>query len=237
MTDQIWEFTPGMNTWVQKNAVLPVPRGYIPTTPCHRLFRHLHRVAAVSGTVPRFKIPQILSRMIQTLMVHLHPLPAYRDRQAKRRRFGCKCQKRLTSWLSWAGEEPHRIRQMKWIRTNEPINAWQIGPAFVTARRNFAASGDGYHIWLVGGYASDSMTPRFDGNILQWAWHTNGNPHGDGNGNAHRFSTASPTPTATLPPSPTATPTASEAPSVPCSSPCQPVTALSLPHRLIFKLT
>ena len=32
MTDQIWEFTPGTNTWVQKNAVLPVPRGYIPTT-------------------------------------------------------------------------------------------------------------------------------------------------------------------------------------------------------------
>ena len=27
MTDQIWEFTPGTNTWVQKNAVLPVPRG------------------------------------------------------------------------------------------------------------------------------------------------------------------------------------------------------------------
>ncbi len=30
MTDAIWEFTPGTNTWVLKNAVLPVSRGYIP---------------------------------------------------------------------------------------------------------------------------------------------------------------------------------------------------------------
>src|SRR5207237_5447871 len=29
-TDQIWEFTPGTNIWVQKTAVLPVPLSYIP---------------------------------------------------------------------------------------------------------------------------------------------------------------------------------------------------------------
>ena len=31
MTNQIWEFTPTTNAWVLKNAVLPVPRGYLPT--------------------------------------------------------------------------------------------------------------------------------------------------------------------------------------------------------------
>ena len=31
-TNQIWEFTPATNAWVQKAAVLPVARGYIPTT-------------------------------------------------------------------------------------------------------------------------------------------------------------------------------------------------------------
>jgi len=31
MTDKIYEFTPGTNTWVLKTATLPVPRGYIPT--------------------------------------------------------------------------------------------------------------------------------------------------------------------------------------------------------------
>src|SRR5205814_6349206 len=31
MTGAIWEFTPGTNTWLLKNAVLPVSRGYIPT--------------------------------------------------------------------------------------------------------------------------------------------------------------------------------------------------------------
>src|SRR5438132_3246786 len=31
-TDQIWEFTPNPAGWVQKNAVLPVPLSYIPTT-------------------------------------------------------------------------------------------------------------------------------------------------------------------------------------------------------------
>ena len=31
-TNQIWEFTPTTNAWVQKATVLPVARGYIPTT-------------------------------------------------------------------------------------------------------------------------------------------------------------------------------------------------------------
>ena len=31
-SNQIWEFTPNPAGWVQKNAVLPVPLGYIPTT-------------------------------------------------------------------------------------------------------------------------------------------------------------------------------------------------------------
>jgi N-acetylneuraminic acid mutarotase len=31
MADQIWRFTPGTNVWVQ-GTMLPVPRGYIPTT-------------------------------------------------------------------------------------------------------------------------------------------------------------------------------------------------------------
>ena len=31
MTNTIWEFTPTTNVWAQKNAVLPVARGYIPT--------------------------------------------------------------------------------------------------------------------------------------------------------------------------------------------------------------
>jgi len=31
MTDKIYEFTPGTNSWVLKTATLPVPRGYIPT--------------------------------------------------------------------------------------------------------------------------------------------------------------------------------------------------------------
>ena len=31
-TNQIWEFTPSPAAWVQKNTVLPVPLGYIPTT-------------------------------------------------------------------------------------------------------------------------------------------------------------------------------------------------------------
>src|SRR5207244_2208841 len=31
-TDTIWEFTPVPANWVQKTTVLPVARGYIPTT-------------------------------------------------------------------------------------------------------------------------------------------------------------------------------------------------------------
>src|SRR5882672_1054430 len=32
MTNQIWEYTPTTNVWLQKAAVLPVARGYIPTS-------------------------------------------------------------------------------------------------------------------------------------------------------------------------------------------------------------
>jgi len=31
MTNTIWEFTPGTNTWIEKTATLPAPRGYLPT--------------------------------------------------------------------------------------------------------------------------------------------------------------------------------------------------------------
>src|SRR5206468_11187867 len=31
-TSEIWQFTHGTNTWVEKTAALPVPLGYIPTT-------------------------------------------------------------------------------------------------------------------------------------------------------------------------------------------------------------
>ena len=39
-TNQIWEFTPATNAWVQKATVLPVARGYIPTTTIGTLIYH-----------------------------------------------------------------------------------------------------------------------------------------------------------------------------------------------------
>ena len=78
-TDQIWEFTPNPAGWVQKNAVLPVPLGYIPTTTIGSLIytgggvditsaRHTHRyeqtafvydpVADSISTIPTYPTPQ-----------------------------------------------------------------------------------------------------------------------------------------------------------------------------------
>ena len=79
MTDTIWEFTPGTNTWVQKSAQLPSrsatylqPPSTVTST----------RVEAALGTAARFMIATILLHMTQWLI--LSPaLPVYRGLLAK----------------------------------------------------------------------------------------------------------------------------------------------------------
>jgi hypothetical protein len=203
MTDQIWEFIPGTNTWVQKNAVLPVPRGYIPTT----------RAIAFSGIYTGGG-----SLWDGTTLQDTADSFAYDpDFDAI---FTIASIPRATGeapavWMQ-VPETPGLMFVLGGGRTppnpsnevdtyDEPINAWQIGPAFVTARRNFAASGDGYHIWLVGGYASDGVTPLSSMEIFCSGL---GTPTATPTATATATPTASPTPTPTLPPSPTPTATA-----------------------------
>ena len=51
-TDQIWAFTPNPAGWVQKNTVLPVPLGYIPTTTIGSLIYTAGGIDITAGALP-----------------------------------------------------------------------------------------------------------------------------------------------------------------------------------------
>src|SRR5207247_8461189 len=87
----------------------------------------------------------------------------------------------------------------------DPVsNTWSLGMPFTTPRRNFPADTDGTNnIWLVGGYASDGVTPLNSFEIF----HCPVSPCG-GSPTPTATAMASATPTATRTPTPTPTATA-----------------------------
>jgi hypothetical protein len=196
MTDQIWEFTPGTNTWVQKNAVLPVPRGYIPTT----------RAIAFSGiytgggslwdgttlqdTADSFAYDPDFDAIFTIASI---PRPTG---EAPAVWMQVPETPGLMFVLGGGRIPPNPSNEVDTY--DEPGNSWRIGPSFVTPRRNFASDGDGYHIWLVGGYASDGVTPLSSMEIY-----------------CSGLGTPTATPTATATATPTASPTASDTPPSP----------------------
>ena len=80
-TNQIWEFTPPAS-WVQKNAVLPVPLGYIPTTTIGNL---IYTGGGSDITAALLPIRQTPLSMIRWRILSAR-LPPYRGPQARRGR-------------------------------------------------------------------------------------------------------------------------------------------------------
>ena len=109
----------------------------------------------------------------------------------------------------------------------DPVsNTWSLGPAFVTARRNFPTATDpgSNHIWLAGGY-DRTRRQQHDGNLRvpRDRTHAYANSHINGNDStATATATATATPTGSATPTPTATATA-PATATPTASPtCTP---------------
>ena len=75
MTDEIWEFTPGTNAWVEKAAVLPAQRGYLPATTIGTLI-YTGGGSLWDGTT--LQDAPILLSMTRWRTVS-PPLPAYRE--------------------------------------------------------------------------------------------------------------------------------------------------------------
>jgi hypothetical protein len=214
MTNTIWEFNPGTNTWIQKTATLPVARGYIPTV------TYLNFIWTAGGsdwdgttlvdTNDSFKYDPLADSII--------PFPNIPRATAETRALefadgfvaGC----RPSIWVMGGGRTPPNPSNEVDVTCG---GAWAIGPPFASARRNFPTDTDvgqinfgTGHIWLAGGYASDGVTPLSSMEIYCYAQPTASEPPMTPTATATATPTApppSPTPTPTLPPSPTPTPT------------------------------
>jgi N-acetylneuraminic acid mutarotase len=157
MTSQIWEFTPRTNVWVQKNAVLPVPRGYIPTS----RFSNLSGIytgggSLWDGTTLQDSADSFAYDPLADAIFTIANIPRATG-EAPAVWMAVPETPGLMFVLGGGRTPPNPSNEVD--AYDPPRNSWQTGPAFVTARRNFAADGDGYHTWLVGGYASDGVTP------------------------------------------------------------------------------
>jgi len=145
----IWEFDPSTNAWVQRNAVLPVPLGYIPTTTIGGLI-YTGGGSDITGglltdTTNSFKYDPVADS-ISTIA----PIPRATG-ETRALNFNGQM------YVMGGGRTPPNPSNE--VDIYDPgTDTWSIGIPFVNARRNFPADTDGTdHIWLAGGYDSTGV--------------------------------------------------------------------------------
>src|SRR5205814_5876713 len=201
MTGAIWEFTPGTNTWLLKNAVLPVSRGYIPTLAVYDFKVGTYLIYTGGGsdwngttlvdTNDSFKYDPIADSIGTIASIPR----ATGETRAVPWAFPKLPQEML---VMGGGRTPPNPSDE--VNVYFPFtNGWGTYDHFITARRNFATDSnggcDGFfgygHIWLAGGYGSDG-TPLSSIEIYcnPRAAHANCNSNdatskSDGDGNSH----------------------------------------------------
>ena len=231
VTNQIWEFDPTSNLWVQKSSLLPVARGYIPTV-TYLGFIYTAGGSDWNGTMLVYTNDSFKYDPVTDLISRIPNIPRITaETRALKFADGFVAGCAPSIWVMGGGRTPPNPSNEVDVTCG---GTWAIGPPFVTPRRNFptdtdvgqVAFGTG-HIWLAGGYASDG-TPLSSMEIYCYTVPTPSEPPPTVTATA----TFTPTPTATFTPSPpataTSTPTASPTPSD--SNPPSPTpTATSTP--------
>jgi len=213
MTNQIWEFDPTGNLWAQRSS-LPVARGYIPTV---SYFGFIYTAggsdwngATLVDTNDSFRYD-----LVTNLITSIPNIPRItaETRALEFAGFVGNCAPAI--WIMGGGRTPPNPSNEVDVTCS---GTWEIGPPFVTPRRNFPVDTDvgqvnfgTSHIWLAGGYDS-SGAPLSSMEIYCYPVPT---PCGLGWG-----CTPTPTATATYTPTPTvtATPTATATPTVPLTA-------------------
>jgi hypothetical protein len=197
MTDQIWEFTPGTNTWVQKTAVLPVQRGYVPTTTIGTLI-FTAGGSLWDGTTLQDTADSFVYNPVADVISPIASIPRATG-ETRALNFNNKM------WVMGGGRTaPNPSNE---VNIYDPVaGTWSTGLPFTTARRNFPVDTNGtFHIGLAGGYASDGVTPLASMEIFC----TLGvSPTTTQTATATATATATTTPTTTPTATPTATPSA-----------------------------
>ena len=158
MTDEIWEFTPGTNTWVQKKAHLPVPLGYIPTTTIFNLI-YTGGGSTWDGTAIHDSNNSFVYDPIADSISTIASIPrATGETQAIA--FAPFGGNDYEMWVMGGGRDaPNPSSE---VDTYEVFihRGWSMFQSFLTPRRNFATAGTlSCFIYLAGGYASDGVTP------------------------------------------------------------------------------
>ena len=216
MTDTIWEFTPGTNTWVLKKAVLPVSRGYIPTLAVYdfKVGTYLIYTGGGSDWDGTTLVDTNDSFRYDPVADSITTIASIPRATGETRAVLWELPKLPQEMLVMGGGRtpPNPSNE---VDLYLPFgNGWSMYDHFITARRNFATDSNGGcgfssgRIWLVGGYASDS-TPLSSMEIYC-------QPCFQGTPTATPVGTRTPTPTATAAfsgtPTPTATSTVSATP-------------------------
>src|SRR5439155_6353995 len=146
MDDRIYEFTPGTNNWVLKTAVLPVPRGYIPTATIGNFIytgggAMFDATAILVPTTDSFRYDPTADSI--TTIANI-PRPTDNTR-------GFNLCNRL---YVPGGDDTTFPNPTNQVDIYDPVsNTWSVGAPMITARRNFATDTDGTNnIWAAGGY-------------------------------------------------------------------------------------
>ena len=148
MTNQIWEFTPGANTWAIKSASLPVELGFIPTTTIGNVI-YTGGGSLWDGTTLQDQVNSFLYNPATDFIDFIAPIPRATG-ETRALSFGGKM------WVLGGGRTaPNPSNE---VNIYDPsTNTWTTGVPFTNARRNFPADTDGIsRIFLAGGYAPTS---------------------------------------------------------------------------------
>ena len=196
-TNQIWEFTPTTNVWVQKAAVLPVPRSYIPTTTIGTLI-FTGGGSNISGGVITDAAESFVYNPVGDAISPITNIP-----RATGETRALNVNNRM--WVMGGGRTfPNPSNE---VDIYDPVaGTWSIGTPFMTARRNFPTDTDGTcRIWLAGGYAPATPTDSMEIFCCGGGTPT---PTPTATPTASSTATFTPTPTPTATHTPTPTPTA-----------------------------
>jgi plastocyanin/N-acetylneuraminic acid mutarotase len=205
MDNRIFEFTPTTNAWVQKNAVLPVPLGYIPTTTIGN-FIYTGGGSAFDPTV--ILIDSNNAFKYDPVADSITTIPNIPRATAETRALNFNGNMLV---MGGGRTAPNPSNE---VDAYDPVaNMWAVNspvPAFMTARRNFPTDTDGTtRIWLAGGYAPTAATDSMEKFCAAGASPT---PTPTATATATATPTANPSATPTATPTATATATATATP-------------------------
>jgi Kelch motif len=153
MIADIWEFTPGANSWVQKVS-LPVERGYVPATTIGNLIYTAGGSLWDGITLQDTNDSFVFDPVANTVS----PIANIPRATAETRALNF-CNSMYVMGGGRTAPNPSNE-----VDIYDPgSNTWSTGIPFVTARRNFPTDTDGTSaIWLAGGYAPTTPTDSME---------------------------------------------------------------------------